>query len=64
MKNLNKMRKELYFEMKTQQEYAWKEKDFDKATKLREKEQINYEKLQLLNGLIVASEKGNKHDKK
>lgn len=63
MSNLSKMKKDLLFEMKSQRQGAWGIKDFEKAQKIRKKEQKNYEKLQLLEGIIKASEKGNKNDR-
>lgn len=57
MSNLNKMRRELFEITRAQRENAWNEKNFKKSMKLREKEQENYEKLKLLNGIIKAKEK-------
>ena len=58
------MRNDLFFEAKRQRETAWGEKDFDKSQKLRAKEQENYEKYMLVNGLMKAIEKGKKKDDK
>ena len=58
------MQRELYKLTKSQRQNAWGIKDFDKSMKLRQQEQENFEKLQLLNGLIKAKEKGRKNDKK
>ena len=63
MSNLNKMRRELFEITRTQRENAWNEKDFKKSMSLREKEQENYEKLKLLNGIIKANEKERKNGK-
>lgn len=63
MSDLNKMRKELILETKLQRKAAWKEKDYYKSIKIREEEQKNYEKLQLLDGIIKAKQKGNKNDR-
>lgn len=57
MSNLEKLRDAYYKVPKTQKEGAWKEKDFKKATKIREKEKINYEKWKLLDGIIKANQK-------
>lgn len=62
MSNLNKMRRELFKITKAQRENAWIEKDFKKSMELREKEQENYEKLKLLNGIIKAKEKERKNE--
>lgn len=57
MGNLEKLRDAYYKESKTQKEGAWKEKDFKKAYKIRQKEKINYEKWKLLDGIIKANQK-------
>lgn len=57
MNETKKLRDKLYKETKIQREGAWKEKDFKKALKLREKEKVNYEKWKLLDGIIKAQEK-------
>ena len=48
-KEMVKLRDDLYKFTKMQKEGAWKEKDFKKAHKIRQKEKINYEKWKLLN---------------
>lgn len=63
MSNLSKMRKELYFEVVSQREKAWHEKDFNKSMEIRKEQQKNFDKLQLLNGIIKANEKGKKDGK-
>ena len=63
MSNLNKIRRELFKITKAQRKNAWIEKDFKKSMELREKEQENYEKLKLLNGIIKANEKERKNGK-
>ena len=64
MKNLNKMKNDLYIITRFQKEKAWKEKDFDKSQEIRKEEKENYEKYKLIEGLIKANEKGNKSNKK
>lgn len=56
-KEMVKLRDDLYKFTKMQKEGAWKEKDFKKAHKIRQKEKINYEKWKLLNGIIKEMEK-------
>ena len=64
MKNLNKMKNDLYIITRFQKEKAWKEKDFDKSQEIRKEEKENYEKYKLIEGLIKANEKGNKSNEK
>lgn len=63
MNNLKKIRRDLNFVATNQKINAWKEKDFDKAQNIREKEQENYEKIKLIDGIIKASRKGDKNGK-
>lgn len=64
MNNLSKMRKELDFEATNQKINAWKVKDFHTAQKIRQKEQENYEKIKLIDGIMKANRKGNKNGNK
>lgn len=63
MRNLNKLKRELFFKARTQRENAWNEKDFKKAMEIREKEQEDYEKYMFLQKLIGADEKERKNGK-
>lgn len=56
-KEMIKLRDDLYRHSKLQREGAWKEKNFKKASKIRKKEKVNYEKWKLINGIIKEMEK-------
>ena len=63
MKNLFKIKTDLYLETLKQKKGAWLIKDFDKSNELRKKEIINYEKYKLIAGIIKANERGKKNGK-
>lgn len=63
MKDLKELRDKYYKHTKMQREEAWKEKDFKKAFKIREKEKENYEKWKLLAGIVKEMEKENEKNK-
>lgn len=60
MRELKKLRDKYYWESRLQRSGAWKEKDFKKAIRIREKEKINYEKWKLLDGVIKVYEREEK----
>ena len=57
---LKKIKDSLYWETRTQRKGAWKEKDFNRAEKIRKKERENFEKWKFVSGLIKATEKQEK----
>jgi len=58
-RRLRKMKDDLYKETIRQREQAWYVKDFRKSYNQRQKEQINFEKWKLLDGLLKEMEKEN-----
>ena len=58
-RRLRKMKDDLYRETIRQREQAWYVKDFRKSYNQRQKEQINFEKWKLLDGLLKEMEKEN-----
>ena len=62
MKDLKKIKDNLYKETKIQRKNAWKEKDFKKAQAIRKKEQETYDKWKFVAGLLKANEKEKKND--
>ena len=63
MKNVNKVKRELFIKMYEQRNNAWNIKDFKKCSELRAEEQKNYEKYMFLDKITKAIEKGNKNGK-
>lgn len=56
-KRLRKLKNDLYRETIMQREQAWYVKDFKKSYNQRQKEQRNFEKWKLLDGLLKEMEK-------
>lgn len=60
MKDLKKLKDNLYKETVIQRKNAWAEKNFKKAQAIRKKETENYKKWKFLNGYLKAIEKEKK----
>lgn len=60
-KRLRKLKNDLYRETIMQREQAWYVKDFKKSYNQRQKEQRNFEKWKLLDGLLKEMEKENEN---
>lgn len=58
------LRRQLLFKTKEQRNKAWVAKNYEKSIELRNKEKESYDKWKLLDGIIKASEKGNKNNVK
>lgn len=58
-RRLRKLKNDLYRETQIQKEQAWYVKDFRKSYNQRQKEQRNFEKWKLLDGLLKEMEKEN-----
>lgn len=56
-RRLRKLKNDLYRETQIQKEQAWYVKDFRKSYNQRQKEQRNFEKWKLLDGLLKEMEK-------
>ena len=63
MNKMNELRKELYLKSEEQQRHAWYIKNYDKSMDLRKKQNENFEKWRLLDGIIKQNEKERKNGK-
>lgn len=62
IKELNKLKDDLYVVSATQKKQAWYQKDYKSSKKIREKEKENYEKWRLIKGIIKEYEKEKKEN--
>lgn len=62
IKELNKLKDDLYVVSATQKKQAWYQKDYETSMKIRQKEKENYEKWRLIKGIIKANEKEKKEN--
>lgn len=63
MKDINKVKRELFIKMQEQRNNAWSIKNYEKSSQLRAEEQKNYEKYMFLDKITKAIEKGTKNGK-